>query len=198
MTDRQQEIIDAAIAIIAEDGIQRLTTKELSRRIGISEPALYRHFENKLAILVAILEHFAEWSARTLQSIIESDRRPDEKIRELFRQHTVRFMESPATSGVLFAEEIFKDPQELSDAVMRTIGVAEGYVRQILEEGITAGVFRSDVPLEHLALTTMGSLRLLVTRWRLGRYRFNLHDEGMHLADSMVRQISAPGGSTAS
>lgn len=192
MTDRQQEIVDAAIAIIAEDGIQRLTTKELSRRIGITEPALYRHFENKLAILVAILEHFAEWSAATLRRIVESDLTPDEKIRELFRRHTTRFMESPASSGVLFAEEIFKDPRELSDAVMRTMGVAEGYVRQILEEGITAGAFRRDVPLEHLALTTMGSLRLLVTRWRLGRYHFNLFDEGMRLADSLVLQISTP------
>jgi len=198
VTDRQQEILDAAIAIIAEEGIQRLTTKELSRRIGISEPALYRHFENKLAILVAILEHFAGWSAITLRSIVDSDRTPEEKIRELFRRHTVRFMESPATSGVLFAEEIFKDPRELVDAMMRTMGVAEGYVRQILEEGIAAGVFRSDVPLEHLALTTMGSLRLLVTRWRLGRYHFNLYDEGMRLADSIVQQISVYTGDNAS
>jgi AcrR family transcriptional regulator len=192
MTDRQQDIVNAAIAIIAEDGIQRLTTKELSRRIGITEPALYRHFENKLAILVAILEHFAEWSAATLRRIVESDLTPDEKIRELFRRHTTRFMESPAASGVLFAEEIFKDPRELVDAMVRTMGVAEGYVRQILEEGISAGVFRRDVPLEHLALTTMGALRLLVTRWRLGRYHFNLYEEGMRLADSLVLQISLP------
>ncbi len=191
LTDRQREIMDAAVDIIAENGIQRLTTKNLSRRIGITEPALYRHFDNKLAILVAILEHFARWSSGMLQDIIRSDRTPQEKIRELFRQHTTRFMESPATSGVLFAEEIFKDPRELVDALMRTMGVAEGYVRQILEEGIAAGTFRSDVPIEHLALTTMGSLRLLVTRWRLDRYQFNLYEEGTRLADSVVRMISA-------
>lgn len=192
LTERQREIMDAAVDIIAEDGIQRLTTKSLSRRIGITEPALYRHFDNKLAILVAVLEHFAEWSSAILKDIVQSDRTPEEKLRELFRQHTTRFMESPATSAILFSEEIFKDPRELVNAMMRTMGVAEGYVRQILEEGISEGSFRSDVPIEHLALMAMGSLRLLVTRWRLGRYHFNLYEEGVRLADSIVRMVSGP------
>ncbi len=193
MTDRQQEIVNAAIDIIAEEGIQHLTTKELSRRIGITEPGLYRHFENKLAILVAILDHFAEWSAAILRDIVESDRTPEEKLKAVIREHTARFMESPATSGVLFAEEIFKDRQELVQAMIRIMGVAEGYVRQILQEGIDGGVFRSDVPLEHLALSTLGALRLLVTRWRLGRYHFNLYDEGLRLADSVVVMVTIPG-----
>lgn len=191
MTERQQEIMEAAIAIIADSGIQHLTTKELSRRIGVSEPALYRHFDSKLAILVAILNHFAEWSATTLRGIVASDRRPDDKIREVFREHIARLMDSPATSGVLFAEEIFKDSPELAAAMTRTMDVAADSLGRILAEGVAAGVFRSDVPPEHLALTTMGSLRLLVTRWRLAGYRFNLHDEGMRLAESIVRQLSS-------
>jgi AcrR family transcriptional regulator len=190
LTERQREIMDAAVEIIAEEGIQRLTTKNLSKRIGITEPALYRHFDNKLAILVAILEHFSEWSRGVLQQIVSSDRSPDEKLRELFRRHTAWFMESPAKSGVLFAEEIFKDPRELTEATMRTMGTAEGYLRTILEEGISAGVFRGDVPVEHLALTAMGSLRLLVTRWRMNGYRFDLVAEGARVADSIIAMIS--------
>ncbi len=189
-TDRQQEIMDTAIAIIAEEGIQKLTTKELSRRIGISEPALYRHFENKLAILVAILEHFSQWSRIVLWEIVESDRSPEDKIRELFRRHTRRFVESPATSAVLFSEEIFKNHPELVESMTGIMGAAEGYVRHILEEGIAAGRLRSDVPLEHLAMVTLGALRLLVTRWRLNDYGFDLEAEGARLADSVVAMVA--------
>jgi AcrR family transcriptional regulator len=186
LTDRQREIVDTAIEIIAEEGIHRLTTKELSGRIGITEPGLYRHFENKLAIMVAVLDFFGEWSADILRSIAESDRSPREKLRAIYGEHTNRFMESPATAGVLFVEEIFKDREELVKSMMRIMGVAEGYIRQILQEGLSSGDFRSDVPMEHLALMALGSLRLLVTRWRLGGYQSDLYEEGMRLADSVI------------
>ncbi|MCK5088225.1 MAG: helix-turn-helix transcriptional regulator, partial [Melioribacteraceae bacterium] len=47
MTKRQAEIIDESIKLIADKGIQGLTIKNLSKAIGVSEPAIYRHFENK-------------------------------------------------------------------------------------------------------------------------------------------------------
>ena len=58
LTDRQQEIIDTSLEIISTIGIQGLTIKNLSKRIGISEPAIYRHYENKISILLAILDYF--------------------------------------------------------------------------------------------------------------------------------------------
>jgi TetR/AcrR family transcriptional regulator, fatty acid metabolism regulator protein len=186
VTERQQEIIDTAVAIIADEGIQRLTTKELSRRIGISEPALYRHFESKLAILVAILDHFAGWSRTVLREIGESELSAPDQIRELFRRQTTRFMEAPAISGVIFAEEIFKDPPELMKSMMEIMGRTESHLREILVAGMQAGTIRRDVPLEHLALMTLGSLRLLVTRWRLAGYGFDLVAAGTELAESVV------------
>jgi len=51
LTDRQIEIINKSIDIIATKGIQGLTIKNLSKEIGISEPAIYRHFESKTDIL---------------------------------------------------------------------------------------------------------------------------------------------------
>lgn len=46
-TERQQEIIDVALKLINNKGIQGLTMKYRSRDIGISEPAIYRHFETQ-------------------------------------------------------------------------------------------------------------------------------------------------------
>ena len=46
-TDRQQQILDAALALIVEEGLDSLTMARLARRVGVTEPALYRHFRNK-------------------------------------------------------------------------------------------------------------------------------------------------------
>ena len=51
-TDRQNQIIQESIQLIAQKGIQGLTIKNISKAIGFSEPAIYRHFENKNDIYV--------------------------------------------------------------------------------------------------------------------------------------------------
>jgi TetR/AcrR family transcriptional regulator, fatty acid metabolism regulator protein len=189
-TQRQQEIIDTAIAIIAEGGVQDLTVKNIAIRIGISEPALYRHFKNKLAILEAIMDHFSTWSHSTMDEINGSALSPTDKVRELFRRYTQYFSTSPATSAVLFSEEIFRYESSLSYSMMSIMKHAESTIRGIMEDGVSAGAFRCDLPVEHLILTTLGTLRLLVTRWRMQLYRFDLPEEGAAAADSIIAMIS--------
>ena len=190
LTDRQHEIVDAAVDIIARQGIQELTIKKLSKRIGISEPALYRHFENKHAILVAILEFFGEWSRCAVADIGESRSPPEEKLREVFRRHTRRFAESPSTSGVVFAEEIFKNEPALAQSVVRIMGVAQTAVHGILKRGSRPECFAPRYRWS-TSRTVLGSLRLLVTRWRLSGYAFDLREQGQQLADSVVALVSA-------
>jgi AcrR family transcriptional regulator len=52
----RQAILDAAIQLIAEQGINSLTLREVAQRVGVSPMASYRHFENKSMLLVALAE----------------------------------------------------------------------------------------------------------------------------------------------
>lgn len=60
ITERQQEIINVSLELIAESGIQSLTIKNLAKKIGFAESAIYRHYENKIQILLAILDFFKQ------------------------------------------------------------------------------------------------------------------------------------------
>ncbi|MCK7470130.1 MAG: TetR/AcrR family transcriptional regulator [Desulfomicrobium escambiense] len=55
---RKKEIIEAAINLIAESGIQNLTVRGISAKIGVTDAALYRHYKNKTDILLGILKLF--------------------------------------------------------------------------------------------------------------------------------------------
>jgi len=52
---RRGEILDAALAVFGERGYEAGTMREIAGRIGVSEPALYRHYESKEAILSDIV-----------------------------------------------------------------------------------------------------------------------------------------------
>ena len=50
------------LEIIAERGIQSLTIKNPSKKIGLVEPSINRHYESKTHILIAILGSIIEQS----------------------------------------------------------------------------------------------------------------------------------------
>jgi AcrR family transcriptional regulator len=52
---RRGEILDAALAVFGEKGYASGTMREIAARVGVSEPAIYRHYESKEAILTDIV-----------------------------------------------------------------------------------------------------------------------------------------------
>jgi AcrR family transcriptional regulator len=60
ITTRQSEIIDAAGKILTTSGVSGLTIKNLAKEMQFSESAIYRHFESKEDIILAMLEFLAK------------------------------------------------------------------------------------------------------------------------------------------
>jgi len=54
--DRRQQILDTATRLFSNDGYQRVTMKQLAEACGVTEAALYKHFESKAQIYAAVLE----------------------------------------------------------------------------------------------------------------------------------------------
>lgn len=50
----RDRIIDEAMLLLNEMGIDGMTTRKLAQRLGVQQPALYWHFRNKSALLDAI------------------------------------------------------------------------------------------------------------------------------------------------
>lgn len=50
----RDRIVDEALALLNEVGMDKLTTRKLAERLGVQQPALYWHFRNKSALLDAV------------------------------------------------------------------------------------------------------------------------------------------------
>ena len=55
MAETRQKILDAAEKLILLKGLTHVTTKEIAREVGLSESALYRHFNHKEEIFFALM-----------------------------------------------------------------------------------------------------------------------------------------------
>ena len=58
--DTKQKIFEAAVRFFARKGYNGTSMRDLSKEVGIKESTLYYHFENKAAILDAILQFYIE------------------------------------------------------------------------------------------------------------------------------------------
>jgi AcrR family transcriptional regulator len=52
---RRGEILDAALQVFAEKGYASGSMRDIAGRVGVSEPALYRHFPGKQALFLALV-----------------------------------------------------------------------------------------------------------------------------------------------
>src|SRR4030065_1848534 len=57
---RRNDIVEAAMEIIRHEGVAKLTTRALSKAVGIAQPTLFLHFGDKTHVLVALVDTIQE------------------------------------------------------------------------------------------------------------------------------------------
>lgn len=56
-TQRRREIVEAAVAVIAEQGVQKLSLSEIEKRAGMARGQLTYYFPTKEGIFLAVFDH---------------------------------------------------------------------------------------------------------------------------------------------
>jgi len=189
-TERQTQIMESALMLIAEKGIQGMTIKNLSKEIGISEPAIYRHFESKNSILLTILDNFKQMASMLSGVISTIEGTAYDKIELIFSKVVQLFIESPSYISVIFSEEIFKNDIQLKNKIIEVLDQNGQTIESIIHVGQENGDVRTDIDSRNLALIVMGSLRFLVKQWDIKGHRKNLKEEGDKLLSSLKLIIS--------
>lgn len=174
LSERQREILDAALERIDESGIQELTMKRIAASVGISEPALYRHFTSKSEILSAVVGEMETVSAQSLESARRTGRGSAEVLASFLESHSRRFAERPALTAVLFSEDLFRNDATLHSRVGAIVSNTQELLRREIEKGRASGEFRRDLEPEAAAFMLAGGFRLLVSLWNLKGHDFDL------------------------
>jgi AcrR family transcriptional regulator len=77
---------DAALNLIAEQGVGALAVEALARQLGVTKGSFYWHFRTREALLQSALERWEQYGEREIISQIESIADPRERLPELFRR----------------------------------------------------------------------------------------------------------------
>lgn len=171
---RQNQIISETIKLIHTKGIQGLTIKNISKGIGVTEAAIYRHFKSKDEILSTIINDFRLNIEGETQAIMKSQIPSLEKLRTVLDLLTDTFCSNPSLVSVIFSDEIFKNKKSLYTKISQLINQNAECFRLIAEEGQKNKEVRSDIDANELSIIIMGSYRMVLKNWQLGGQVYSL------------------------
>lgn len=194
LTERQRQIVDKAIRLLADRGIQHLTIRNLAGAMGVTEPAIYRHFTGKQAILSAILDFFASLSDGVLHHLAAATESDELARIGLFVADRYRHLAAyPPLAKVMFSEEFFQDDPELAARVLEVMHAHGTVISGLIAAGQAAGRIRSDIEARTMFRLIMGPVRLLIKQWGLSGFAFDLRREGEILWRATCRMVAENG-----
>lgn len=102
----RDRLLKAADELLAEVGVQRISTNMVCKRAGVSAPALYRYFEDKYAIIVALAIRLMERKNVVVEAWLEKYQAGglkalSDNIEELLRGLTEAREEQPGAVWIL-------------------------------------------------------------------------------------------------
>ncbi|MCB5278253.1 MAG: TetR/AcrR family transcriptional regulator [Candidatus Cloacimonetes bacterium] len=189
ITKRQMEIVKAAIQVIAQQGYEKLTTKKLAQSIGVTDAALYRHFESKKELIRMVLCYFEQVSCEVIQRINSLQISPLEKVSRFVLDRYEIFENDPDLAMVMFSEELFKNDPSFEENLLSIMHIHRDEVMGYIMQGQRIGQIRENLNPMHLFRMIVGSMRLLVTQWNMSRHAFNLQAEGKSLLNTIIQLI---------
>ncbi len=119
-SDRRKEILAAALALCDEGAPARVTTRGVAERVGVSQPALFRHFRSREEVLCGILELVRERLGDVAERVLsEPDAR--EAVRSLVAGICALVREHPGIPRLLFDDLSRSGPGDRLPAFRRGI-----------------------------------------------------------------------------
>lgn len=93
--DMRQQIISTATQLFMNQGYSATSTRQIAKILGITQPAIYHHFNNKEAIYIEVLSCFAIEVGVELRRILEERDAPHLALKRMGRylkkQHPMNF-----------------------------------------------------------------------------------------------------------
>ncbi|MFJ8035588.1 TetR/AcrR family transcriptional regulator [Streptomyces sp. NPDC096032] len=109
-TTLRDRLVDAGVALLAAEGPQALTLREIARRAGVSHGAPRRHFPTHRELLSAIARRgFAELAARTESTLArEAAAGPRARVAALARTYVEFALDSPGMYELMFRHDLLE------------------------------------------------------------------------------------------
>ncbi len=171
---RREKIIFTAIEVINEMGVQSLSTKMIAQKQDIAESTIFKHFENKLTLLIAVLDFYAQYDDDIIKSIEMKKLEGLEAI-NFFMESFIKYYENyPEITAITQGLDDMRFTENLSEKVIEISNKRYYCMVNLVEQAQKNGELSQSFSSESYADLIMGGVNGIIRRWRMESYAFSL------------------------
>jgi len=187
---RRDQIVQAALAVIAKKGVGGLTTAALAAEAEVSEANLYRHFKNKEDIFFATVAYVKEKIAKNMEGSLGGADAPVKKLKQFYTLQLEFMGKNNGIMRFLFSNELHIS-EKLRESLLQAMYAFSAILAKFIKDEQKTGSFRSDLDPKTTSLMLIGMVQGLMFRWSLSGFSFSLAAEGRKLWTNFEKCITA-------
>ncbi|HEY2291812.1 MAG TPA: TetR/AcrR family transcriptional regulator [Thermoanaerobaculia bacterium] len=186
-TPRQEEILDRTFELVRESGLANLTMKKVADRMGFTEPALYRHFPNKQALVLGLLGRLESLLLPEIEAAAaREDLPPVERLERIILHHLGLILRTDGLPFLILAEASATGDEVVIGKMRQVMGGMRSAMDRVFDE---MPAVPGEPPRRHLVLPLVGfSIATAVQRRMMPQTSLS-DEETLDLARFLVRRI---------
>jgi TetR/AcrR family transcriptional regulator, fatty acid metabolism regulator protein len=187
--DKSSIILESAEKVFAQKGYDRAKMTEIAQLAGVADGTVYEYFENKDLLLFSIPKMHFEQYLSDLSGFFHPEFVTG-KLKKLIKYHFSTFLADPDFLRI-FVLNLFLNKGFYHSEAFEAFRIYYQLLEEVLEEGKTKGVFRSEVNPRVFRNMILGTFCHMATRWLADRKmsEVGMMKEVNQMADLMANAV---------
>lgn len=186
---RKEFVILTAIDLIHESGFYNVSTKELAKRLNISEALVFKLYPRKNDLLLAVLDFYSIYDNDIFQAAEDKYDDPIEALYFLLNCFLTYYENYPAITS-LYQTFYLNHPNDEIDIKVKSIITnriekLSKYFDKAQDRGFIKSETDSDLLGELITSTILG----ICLKWRMNDYNFSLKDRVLEASKLIVDAV---------
>jgi AcrR family transcriptional regulator len=173
-TKAKTAVLSAAAAVIREEGPRAATLKNIASRAGITEPAIFRHFDGVDGLFEGLF-HVFERIYQRFDAAYRAEGKGLVRLRSAIHTIVDCLGASHDFAYILIhARHVFREYPELREKISEYNAKDQKNAMACIEEGVKSGEIRSDVDPSSIAVSLIGGIHMIAIQWIESGYAFDI------------------------
>lgn len=160
--ERRAATVEAVVALAATQNPSDITTTAIAQQMQLTQGALFRHFANKDAILLAVMEWVSEQLLARIDAAAEAAATPRTALQAVFMAHVGFVATHPGVPRIIFSELQRAGDTPPKRAVQQLVANYGARLHRLIGQGQTQGELRADLDVQAAATLFLGTVQGLV------------------------------------
>jgi len=153
---RKEQIKEAVLEIIYQDGISKFTTKRLAEKIEISESAIFRHYSSKMEIFFDILNDVDNQLLTTMKEIEQENETTGVRLQKIVCRTIHYIVKNKGVSVLMLSELAESNHPDINEKIQALFSGQRKIVERIALEGIANGELTPETDAHTFSILYMG------------------------------------------